>query len=247
MEQRFKNSSMSIEEETDMAGNSQCPPGGFFTTRRNLQRPPEFFQQPQQQMISSQRHEEPPPQWLSPLPPMMPLMISRTEAHEQPPPQWISSRRHGEAEAHEQPQQKRPRLASDPSTQLQTIFFKTRPCRMFEDGNCPHGLNCTFAHGPEDLRQPPPNWQEIVAKEQSQLWQLGYQHQHRPKICKRFYNGERCQYGDRCTFLHIRPNASKNNEGFGKSKRCHKYEKHGHCPNGDRCPYAHGSAGRTHR
>ncbi|KAM0030291.1 putative transcription factor C3H family [Helianthus debilis subsp. tardiflorus] len=35
-------------------------------------------------------------------------------------------------------------------------------CQKFLDGICRNGDDCTFAHGPNDLREPPPNWQELV-------------------------------------------------------------------------------------
>ncbi|KAJ0885942.1 putative transcription factor C3H family [Helianthus annuus] len=42
------------------------------------------------------------------------------------------------------------------------IFYKTRMCQKFLDGTCRNGNGCTFAHGPNDLCEPPPNWQELV-------------------------------------------------------------------------------------
>lgn len=43
------------------------------------------------------------------------------------------------------------------------MFFKTKLCCKFRAGTCPYVTNCNFAHGMEELRKPPPNWQEIVA------------------------------------------------------------------------------------
>ncbi|CAA2982953.1 zinc finger CCCH domain-containing 39-like [Olea europaea subsp. europaea] len=42
------------------------------------------------------------------------------------------------------------------------IFYKTRICAKFSEGTCKNGEHCTYAHGVEDLRNPPPNWQELV-------------------------------------------------------------------------------------
>ncbi|KAK3029103.1 hypothetical protein RJ639_039247 [Escallonia herrerae] len=84
------------------------------------------------------------------------------------------------------------------------IFFKTRMCAKFLEGNCRNGDNCTFAHGSEDLREPPPNWQELVKDRGAGSWNEDQQI-HRMKICKKFYNGEECPYGERCNFLHERP------------------------------------------
>ncbi|XP_058182529.1 zinc finger CCCH domain-containing protein 39-like isoform X2 [Rhododendron vialii] len=84
------------------------------------------------------------------------------------------------------------------------IFFKTRMCLKFLDGNCRNGESCTFAHGAEDLREPPPNWQEMVAKDRGLgNWNDDQRLIHRMKICKKFYNGEECPYGEKCNFLHI--------------------------------------------
>lgn len=86
------------------------------------------------------------------------------------------------------------------------IFYKTRMCLKFLEGNCRNGEHCTFAHGPEDLREPPPNWQEIVGAREKDKgpgnWNDDQRMVHKMKICKRFYNGEECPYGDKCNFLH---------------------------------------------
>lgn len=77
-------------------------------------------------------------------------------------------------------------------------------CLKFLDGNCRNGESCTFAHGAEDLREPPPNWQEMVAKDRGLgNWNDDQRLIHRMKICKKFYNGEECPYGEKCNFLHI--------------------------------------------
>lgn len=76
-------------------------------------------------------------------------------------------------------------------------------CLKFLDGNCRNGESCTFAHGAEDLRDPPPNWQEIVAKDRGLGNWNDDQRVHKMKICKKFYNGEECPYGEKCNFLHI--------------------------------------------
>ncbi|KAK2645998.1 hypothetical protein Ddye_021193 [Dipteronia dyeriana] len=94
------------------------------------------------------------------------------------------------------------------------IFFKTRICAKFKQNLCRNGENCNFAHGLEDLRQPPPNWQELVGGsgghvEEDRLsganWDADQKIIHKMKLCKKFYNGEECPYGDRCNFLHEDP------------------------------------------
>ncbi|KAL2228195.1 zinc finger CCCH domain-containing protein 39 isoform X1 [Sesamum indicum] len=88
------------------------------------------------------------------------------------------------------------------------IFYKTRICAKFTEGTCRNGEHCTFAHGAEDLREPPPNWQELIREKErgagSGSWGDDQRMIHRMKICKKYYNGEDCPYGDKCNFLHER-------------------------------------------
>lgn len=87
------------------------------------------------------------------------------------------------------------------------IFYKTRVCAKFLEGKCRNGEHCTFAHGAEDLREPPPNWQDLV-REKDRSAGSGNDDQkiiQRMKICKKFYSGEECPYGENCNFLHERP------------------------------------------
>ena len=93
------------------------------------------------------------------------------------------------------------------------MFFKTRICEKFLQGTCPYGSNCNFAHGVDDIRKPPPNWKEIVAAHgggDDRDRGVGnlVEHQkviNRLRICRKFYYGEGCPYGDKCTFLHEDP------------------------------------------
>ncbi|KAM3302797.1 zinc finger CCCH domain-containing protein 39 [Capsicum chacoense] len=92
------------------------------------------------------------------------------------------------------------------------IFYKTRMCAKFLEGTCRNGEHCTFAHGVEDLREPPPNWQDLVREKDrgAENWNDDQKIIHRMKICKKFYNGEECPYGEKCNFLHERPPKFKN-------------------------------------
>ncbi|KAK9272086.1 hypothetical protein L1049_002455 [Liquidambar formosana] len=101
------------------------------------------------------------------------------------------------------------------------MFFKTKLCCKFRAGVCPYITNCNFAHGMEELRRPPPNWQEIVAAHEedrtvimepreehaiptfSSLDMRGdSQRSYKGRHCKKFYTEEGCPYGDNCSFLH---------------------------------------------
>ncbi|WCJ29684.1 Zinc finger CCCH domain-containing protein 39 [Euphorbia peplus] len=140
-------------------------------------------------------------------------------------------------EHHQQPPFKRPRNSDDTNLSINSrmplpslpinkgttnIFFKTRMCAKFRTGNCRNGENCNFAHGMEDLRQPPPNWQELVGvggvrgeedRPPSGNWDDDQRIIHKMKLCKKFYNGEECPYGDRCNFLHEDPSKFRDDVG----------------------------------
>ncbi|KAK4798577.1 hypothetical protein SAY86_030903 [Trapa natans] len=101
------------------------------------------------------------------------------------------------------------------------MFFKTKLCGKFRAGNCPYITNCNFAHSMEELRRPPPNWQEIVAahedeREEFQIPSIGSsgftgesQRSYKGRHCKKFYTEEGCPYGDSCTFLHDEQSKSR--------------------------------------
>ncbi|XP_073006712.1 zinc finger CCCH domain-containing protein 56-like [Typha latifolia] len=127
----------------------------------------------------------------------------------------------------EQPPSKKPRGSSQgegsgmsKSRAIGKMFFKTKLCCKFRMGTCPYVTNCNFAHGMEELRKPPPNWQEIVAAQEEGSERLEPREEHQIPIvtssnaggdgqrsfkgrhCKKFYTEEGCPYGDMCTFLH---------------------------------------------
>ncbi|KAJ1390212.1 Zinc finger, CCCH-type [Sesbania bispinosa] len=98
------------------------------------------------------------------------------------------------------------------------IFFKTRICAKFRLGACRNGENCNFAHGVEDMRQPPPNWQELVGlrneeRSSSGNWDEDQKIIHKMKLCKKYYNGEECPYGEKCSFLHEDPSKFRDDSG----------------------------------
>ncbi|KVI11644.1 zinc finger CCCH domain-containing protein 39-like [Cynara cardunculus var. scolymus] len=90
------------------------------------------------------------------------------------------------------------------------IFYKTRMCQKFLEGNCRNGDSCTFAHGSNDLREPPPNWQELVKDNRGGgNWNEDQKIIHRMRICRKFYNTGECPYGEKCNFLHESPSKFK--------------------------------------
>ncbi|RZC29229.1 Zinc finger CCCH domain-containing protein 56 isoform C [Glycine soja] len=126
--------------------------------------------------------------------------------------------------------------SSNRSKAIGKMFFKTKLCCKFRAGTCPYITNCNFAHSIEELRRPPPNWQEIVAaheeekavmieppREEFQIPTVGsttfsgemMQRSYKGRHCKKFYTEEGCPYGDSCTFLH--DEQSKNRESVAIS------------------------------
>ncbi|OIW19748.1 hypothetical protein TanjilG_18558 [Lupinus angustifolius] len=101
------------------------------------------------------------------------------------------------------------------------IFYKTRMCINFRLGSCTNGENCNFAHGVEDMRKPPPNWQELIGlrnnNEEQKLaawnWDDDQTIIHKMKLCKKYCNGEECPYGERCSFLHEDPSKFRDDSG----------------------------------
>ncbi|XP_010671084.2 zinc finger CCCH domain-containing protein 56 [Beta vulgaris subsp. vulgaris] len=108
------------------------------------------------------------------------------------------------------------------------MFYKTKLCCKFRAGVCPYITNCNFAHGLEELRKPPPNWQDIVAaheeergvtveqREEHQIPTISTtdsrvesQRSYKGRHCKKFYTEEGCPYGDNCTFLHDEQSRSR--------------------------------------
>ncbi|KAA8533453.1 hypothetical protein F0562_031113 [Nyssa sinensis] len=112
-------------------------------------------------------------------------------------------------------------ILNNRSKAIGKMFFKTKLCCKFRAGVCPYITNCNFAHGIEELHNPPPNWQEIVASHEEErrdvtvepreehqipIFSLDShgesQRSYKGRHCKKFYTDEGCPYGDNCTFLH---------------------------------------------
>ncbi|KAG0486354.1 hypothetical protein HPP92_008449 [Vanilla planifolia] len=141
----------------------------------------------------------------------------------------------------------------------QTTYFKTSMCYRFTSGCCPKGVHCNFAHSMEELRRPFGNGDRRtclpvddcsgrIERTHERCGLSEEQKMHKNKICRNFYNGEVCPYGDRCSFAHVKPgslkdsSASNQNSVYWKTKLCHKWSNSGYCPHGDHCSYAHGEA-----
>eukprot|EP01018_Ginkgo_biloba_P021367 Gb_34650 [translate_table: standard] len=120
------------------------------------------------------------------------------------------------------------------------MFFKTKLCCKFRVGTCPYDSTCNFAHGMEELRKPPPNWQELVAQQdedrsqrserrgENQIPSLSSgngasgdsQRFHKTRACKKYYSEEGCPYGDRCNFLHDEQGRSRESLAINLGPTC---------------------------
>ncbi|KAI9105760.1 hypothetical protein DFS34DRAFT_562739, partial [Phlyctochytrium arcticum] len=91
-------------------------------------------------------------------------------------------------------------------------LYKTKLCERFKtDGHCPYNKNCTFAHGPTELRDRP-QIQSQVQPQQAETHEgsafSGARKDgpgsplYKTRMCDRFSQDGYCQYGPRCNFAH---------------------------------------------
>ncbi|XP_047308116.1 zinc finger CCCH domain-containing protein 39-like [Impatiens glandulifera] len=106
-------------------------------------------------------------------------------------------------------------IRPETGTSKGNIFYKTRLCHEFAKGRCLISENCNYAHGYEDLMEPPLNWQETVYKKELEKalanWNDEENIVRRMNICRRFiYGGNRsCSNDNNCIFLHEHPSKFK--------------------------------------
>ncbi|OXG71032.1 hypothetical protein C348_06909 [Cryptococcus neoformans Gb118] len=118
-------------------------------------------------------------------------------------------------------------------------YYRTRPCKFFAEGHCPHGEECTFLHiipasSPELLSSSDSDSANHKPKGQS----------NKPKTlpCKFFNSTAGCINGDDCAFLHARvvpesvPLVARPRPW--RTKPCRHYQL-GRCLLGDACHFAH--------
>ena len=102
--------------------------------------------------------------------------------------------------------------------------YKTEICKKIkENGYCPYGNKCQFAHSESELRsfQPKKSYKTV--------------------ICKNYKNGY-CAYGNRCAFAHDKAFTNKNkliNNPNYKTKICKIFQEKGKCPYGNECIFIH--------
>ncbi|WVQ73847.1 hypothetical protein IAR50_003428 [Cryptococcus sp. DSM 104548] len=120
-------------------------------------------------------------------------------------------------------------------------YYRTRPCKFFAEGHCPHGAECTFLHIiPASSPEPPSSSDSDCAEARSRTPQ---QHQkYKTLPCKFFNSSAGCINGDDCAFLHTRvvPDSVQLVERPRpwRTKPCRHYQL-GRCMLGDACHFAH--------
>ncbi|KAK8861389.1 hypothetical protein IAR55_002208 [Kwoniella newhampshirensis] len=126
-------------------------------------------------------------------------------------------------------------------------YFRTRPCKFFADGYCPHGNECTYMHtipplSPEQssIASPVSNSSEIQYLPLSPPAEPHPKHKTLP--CKFFNSASGCSSGGSCSFLHTRvvpdnvPLVEKPRPW--RTKPCRHFQL-GRCVLGDACHFAH--------
>jgi len=99
------------------------------------------------------------------------------------------------------------------------MFFKTKICPHFIEGNCRRGDACNYAHSQTELKGVP----NLKKTRICQLYQIG-----------------KCNMGNLCSFAHGDQELRSTPEFF-KTSLCHAYLK-GSCKAGESCRYAHGDS-----
>lgn len=104
--------------------------------------------------------------------------------------------------------------ALDNSDEKRSVYWKTRICAKWRDGNCQFGDKCRYAHGEQELRVLP---HELVEQlELEKQWKDGLgdnllpeeQYRHlrellrKTRLCDKYMDGGSCPYGPNCNFAH---------------------------------------------
>ncbi|KAJ1929812.1 hypothetical protein IWQ60_000841 [Tieghemiomyces parasiticus] len=122
-------------------------------------------------------------------------------------------------------------------------IYKTRLCRTFEiEGACPYGPKCTFAHGPEDLRErprPPPVAPQAGGPYPPTSGAGPHQGPGRPSpygLTDPAMSRTNSQGWTHPAFARPAPTENP----LFKTRLCDKFMRDNYCPYGDRCTFAHG-------
>ncbi|KAJ1664047.1 hypothetical protein IW140_004346 [Coemansia sp. RSA 1813] len=120
--------------------------------------------------------------------------------------------------------------------------YKTKLCEKFEnDGECPYGHKCVFAHGRDDLRQreitPPAGG--AVPRVMADDRMRDYSSSQQPVSPY----GRQNQFPDQRSSMPQDQNSATprfNNNPLYKTRLCQRFADEGSCPYGSKCQFAHG-------
>lgn len=120
-------------------------------------------------------------------------------------------------------------------------FKKTKLCKHYEEGFCPRGDSCSFAHGEEQLGTP--SGMASTFGQAGPPMGGGFAGGHKKsKLCTHFETGF-CPRGDSCNFAHGEEQLGSPQAGFNagppvKTKICTHFTE-GTCTRGASCSFAH--------
>ncbi|XP_023760445.1 zinc finger CCCH domain-containing protein 39 [Lactuca sativa] len=140
--------------------------------------------------------------------------------------------------------------------------YKTELCLRFQRGTCDYADRCCFAHGYGHLSGFD-KWQELTALDGASRIKYLDENQNpkcsdRSRLCWRVMNGDKCQFGDKCHFNHIkteresavisvlnvagRSEMQQQKKTPWRTKLCNRWMSTGSCPYGFKCCFAHGES-----
>mmetsp|Transcript_60447 Transcript_60447/g.141370 ORF Transcript_60447/g.141370 Transcript_60447/m.141370 type:complete len:551 (-) Transcript_60447:5-1657(-) len=94
-----------------------------------------------------------------------------------------------------------PVRAALPFREYRPGHYKTQMCRFFQEGTCPRGDACTFAHDESEL-PPLVGEEDVIGQEDTGYGQPAETHVYfKTRVCKYYLQGS-CPKGDACNYAH---------------------------------------------
>jgi len=128
----------------------------------------------------------------------------------------------------------------------ENLVLKTQICSFWKKGKCKRGINCTFAHGNDELNQP-----VVLQVIACPFYRAGYcrlgdkcrnlhddagAEEAIPQVCKFWQQNGKCKKGSDCEFSH--GDLQRNQSAVRRASLC-QFQSLGVCKFGDRCLQAH--------